>query len=292
MTAGHDRLYVRPILLKWSTVLCAMLLPFVVIAMWDVIETRRLRTRMDSIAHDSGEGTTARKPLPPSDARAERYYRAAAALMDPLEGLDGQDNAQALTLVDRAADLPFTAFSPVEGPQLTAALVHLTRLCERRAEHLSATGDAEGAWASLYSAARLARTHSWAIVPRLESIKAVLAGPRPSDVARDRVMKAFADIDRPTGVADIIRRHRAMFLQESSAEVNRPATVTAYLGHPYHVHLIVSQLDAYAAVLAAGSSIGKPPLIDVNAFSRSLKQNAVTVRCAHQLVAGDVRDCQ
>ena len=72
---------VRPGFVKWSTVVFVLLLPLVVHAVWQYVETRRLRLRIDDFMN-RGEPITEDRYISLSDgaADADRYYRAAAAL--------------------------------------------------------------------------------------------------------------------------------------------------------------------------------------------------------------------
>src|SRR4051812_32080625 len=72
---------VRPRFAKASAIVFVLLLPAVAHAVWDYVEARRLRTRVDAIAA-RGERLTMRAIVETSAGLREsaRYYRAAAAL--------------------------------------------------------------------------------------------------------------------------------------------------------------------------------------------------------------------
>ena len=136
---GSARPLVRPRFLKWSVVVFVVLLPFLAYVVWDYVETKRLQARYRAIER-SGAPTTGLPYHRPTGqaAEAERYYRAAAALVTefgadvPIEtnnrirnAMRGgrwtpdlvnvvrarvERNREALAFVDRAATLPFEGF--------------------------------------------------------------------------------------------------------------------------------------------------------------------------------------
>ena len=82
MTAATSHPLVRPRFARGSAIVFALLLPFVAHAIWNYVETRRLRARLDAIVA-RGEPTSARVQgtLTGPAAESARYYVAAGALV-------------------------------------------------------------------------------------------------------------------------------------------------------------------------------------------------------------------
>jgi len=168
-----------------------VLLPILAYTIWDYVESRRLESRLDAIRR-RGEPTSPLYQPPAGDFKqAERFYRAAAALLafpdqgirpDPASirarnefqraRLDGRwtpdalelaraevtMNREALTFVDRAARLPFAGFlGGTSYNYQVGNLLRLARLCELRAAVAANDGDGDAALASFASEASLVR---------------------------------------------------------------------------------------------------------------------------------------
>jgi hypothetical protein len=256
---------VRPHFAKASAVMFLLLVPFVAHAIWDYVEARRLRVRVEAIAA-RGEPLTVRETeiveLTGAAAESDRYYRAAAALVsdDYDEGVpvpsttwyriataerdrvwppellavirDAVDrNADALALVDRASSLQFEGLSP--GTSYTyqmSAILRLVRLCDWRAVLRAADGNSESAFDSLYSEARLARAtgsppQAATTFIRLSALPFVLDRGRASATARTRLDHALAELDREGYLKAQFLRTRAMLIDEHLAGERRAARI-------------------------------------------------------------------
>jgi len=96
----RERLLVSGRFLRWSSVALIALAPVAVHAMWGYVEARRLRSAIEAI-ESNGEPTRRSTVLPSGDAaRAERYYRAAAALASRFES----DLPPAVLAAERSGD--------------------------------------------------------------------------------------------------------------------------------------------------------------------------------------------
>ncbi|HEY7292061.1 MAG TPA: hypothetical protein VH583_19655 [Vicinamibacterales bacterium] len=290
---------VRPGFLKWSGLVCVLLLPFVVHAIWDYVEARRMNRRIDAIA-SSGEPVRSSpfqanvRSAPAADA--DRYYRAAAALVTGVTQDQHWSAAQfteALSFVDRAAALTFEGFATgTSYSYLTAQLTILSRLCEERAVGLSTGGDADGAFESLTSAARLARTHEWAVVPRIDAVRTVVRAAVPSPSVREHAARAFKDLVQPDAARHRFLLQRGFMLEQLAAEHHRVPHVESWIVRPWRIHEAVRQLDGYAAFIA-----GQPPVSNdfetasLREESRFMERRLAILECEYRLVAGESPDC-
>jgi hypothetical protein len=295
MTVDRPYPLVRPGFAKATTVVFVLLAPFVAHAIWDYVEERRLGARIRAVV-SSGAPTTTRHPfeLSPDAARADEYYRAAAALVTRghVAPARWEDYTQALEFVDRASALPFEGFAPGSSySYLISEMVTLSRLCERRAVERAREGDANGAYASLFAVAQLIRTHPWAVYPQIESVKTVASTSVASDV-RQRVERVFAAVDRPDGVIRSIELNRALLLEQMGAESHRRPTIDAWLWRPWTNHLSVRRLDEYATLIAGGTPARGDGMTGALISMRDVfRRRAAVVHCEHQVVAGDVSEC-
>jgi len=295
----HDKPpLVRPAFGRRAAVAFLVLLPFVVHGLWDLVEARRLRARIDAIAASGAPMATRRSwQLSAPAAEADRYYRAAAALLTGvrIKTARPDEYADALAYVDRATDLPFEGFAPgTSYSYLSGDMVSLMLFCERRAIDRAERGDADGAFASLASAARLTRTHPWATTPRLESVRRVVTQATPSAAARARTVRAFADIDRPNSAAESLMLNRALLLEQlSSDEVSsRRPRIDDWLWRPWTDHLAVRRLDEYAALLADQAPPSRDAMTDsLVAMWGGLQKRQAMIHCEHHLVAGASTVC-
>jgi len=256
-------------------ILLAIALLLLAHAIWDFVEARRLRRRLETVV-SRGEPTSTVKYVQSTGGAAEsdRLYRAAAALVsgaseEPPELRyrlaqalrDGQwtsdviafarslveRHAEALGFADRAASLPFENFLPgTQFNYLTGSLGALSRLCEVRAAVRALDGQADAAADSLYSDARLSRTLS-----RLRPFTAlpfVFNRSRPSPSATAKLSVALADLDRDDFTKQDVVRMRAALL---TAAGNDPMRNAPWIARPWLAHRLTSQLDIYADLIAA-----------------------------------------
>jgi hypothetical protein len=231
----------------WSRIAFAMLLPVVAYNIWGYVESRRLESRLDAIRR-RGEPTSRPYQHPEGDAaRAERFYRAASALVtystEPSiemrnrvrrAWLDGRwapetlraasvevaENREALNFVDRAAGLPFVGF--VGGTSYnyqTGDLLSLARLCELRAGVLASERNADAALASFYTEARLVRVLDLATYqlgsarPTFSGLSSAMANLSPSVAAREAAAQAFVDIDHDDRLYRSLIQYRTALLE-------------------------------------------------------------------------------
>ncbi len=233
---------VRPGFLRFSTAVFVVLLPFVVHAVWDYVEVRRLSARMDAIAR-RGEPITMAPFLPVTSSAtdADRFYRAAAALSAGYGLIDGAQvvfqmhaalrtgdvtpealgqiqahlakYGEALSLADRAAELPFERFLPgYTFNYLIAGLNSVSRLCEMRATERALAGDGDAALASLFTDVRLER--AMGRPPQLYGLKLALDRTHPSAAARTKLARALAEIDRDDFLKRDFMRLRAFAIDQ------------------------------------------------------------------------------
>jgi hypothetical protein len=220
---------------------------------------------------------------------AERYYRAAGALAVDVsrdipsttayriataarEGVwppdllaivraDVDGNREALALVDRAAALPFERFGPgTSYDAQMSELYKLARLCDWRAVVRVADGDGDGAVASLYSQARLARALRWP--PPFRILAFVLEHGHPSAAARARLADALVPLDRDDGLQQEFLRMRATLVDEH--RFDRAAWSSPM--RTFRMHRRVELLDQYTAVARAAARPWPEPLQAVPAL--------------------------
>jgi hypothetical protein len=261
-----------------SLVIFALLTPFVGHALWDYIEARRLRARIDDIAA-RGEPLTAFETsvvrLTGGAEDSERYYRAAAALVEGDDvSIDGPTafrigtaerdgvwtddllaairasvdryRGDALPLVDRAASLPFERFRPGTWSVLqTGAMFRLAHLCDWRAVLRAASADGDGAADSLFSEARLGRALLWP--PSLNAVAFVLQHAPPSATARARLAGALAPLDRDDRLKWQFMRTRATIIDEQRTD----RAIWSTPARTLRIHRVVQVLDEYTALIQA-----------------------------------------
>lgn len=295
MTIDATYPLVRPALARIAAIAFVLLAPFVAHAIWDYVEERRLDSRVRAVVA-SGAPTSTPHPvdLSPDAARADEYYRAAAALITSVRLGEShwEAHTDALEFVDRATGLPFAGFAPGSSySYLVSHLITLSRLCERRAVDRARQGDANGAFDSLVSAAELSRTHPWAVYPQIDPVKSVARAPVGSDV-RQRAERAFAALDRPESVARNMDLDRALMLERLGAESHQRQTIEGWLLRPWKNHLSVRRLDEYATLIRGGTPTRRDRTTDALIAMRDFFQRRATVlHCEHQLIAGAVTDC-
>jgi hypothetical protein len=269
----------------------ALLLVLVLLAhsIWDYVETRRFKTRVDAIVAEGGPISFAIFHRPASSvetADADRYYRAAAVLagnfrlsnstqeayrmgvamrdgkwtpemIDLIRARVG-DYSDALAYADRAAPLSFNGFLPGwTFNYLGGGIAALQRLCEMRAVERAFAGDGDAAFASLYSGIRLARANS--LPPRLQGLPVVIQRARPSAAARERLEQALSEIDDDHTLEHELIRSRAIFVEEALGALRGPgrayeSTVVrgaAAFQRPWYTHQTVLRLDRFSALIDA-----------------------------------------
>jgi hypothetical protein len=283
---------VRPRFAKASAVMFLLLVPLVAHAIWDYVEARRLRTRLDAIVA-RGEPLTATRlriaELTGGAAESDRTYRAAAALVSDIYGGASptmgyrvgkaereavwpadvltfirtavERNGQALALVDRAAALPFEGFRPDSSyTYQMSELITLARLCDWRAVLRATAGDGEGAADSLYSEARLGRAlGQW--LPQFRALAFVLQHGRPSDAARARLDTALAALDRDDSLKQDFLHNRTILIDRYLADERR-AVRSAWPSpaRTWRNHTLVPLFDEYEAAVRAAERPWPEPL--------------------------------
>jgi hypothetical protein len=251
-----------------------LVLPFLAHAIWDFVEARRLNARIDAIVA-SGAPTTNEpyRVLSGGAADADRYYRAAAALVGPYRVPAAPDNAhrvdaalrnggwtpdlvdevraqideqrEALSLADRGAALPFEGFAPGwSSTYLSSGIGRLARLCDLRAVERALAGDSDAAFDSLYSEVQLSRTTGQK--PQIVGLSTIVARAKSSAAARARLDQRLAELDRPDQLAQDFTRLRAGALDES-----RHVALMPWISRPLMVRQVTRRLDTFAALIAA-----------------------------------------
>jgi len=278
----------RPVFVKAATVITVTLLTFVVHAAWGYVETRRLDAAIQSI-EARGEPVRTQSIKPVGDAAtAARYYRAAAALASDFRtdarGWSGELTVaertgnwpdallakmrtviepyeDMLSLVDRAAVLPFEDFGPgTEYNYLAAGLIDAIQITTLRAIVNAFDGDADAAIRSLYSAVRAGRWfRRTSLVPYSQwfhsAVAITLERVRAGDPDLDRLMRALADADDDDVLRQAFLRMRAGSLSQGPANpwfIGRNRAAPVFLvDRPWRTHQVNRQLTWYADVLDA-----------------------------------------
>jgi hypothetical protein len=281
---------VRPGFLKGASLITVLLLPFVIHAAWGYVETRRLDAALKAI-EARGEPIQPQMVVPLGDAAtAARYYRAAAALAsdfrtDP-RGWYGDVRAaertgnwpdgllrtiraviapydEVLSLLDRAADLPFEDFAPgTTYNYLAQGLLQSSHIASLRSVVNAFDGDAGGAARSLYSALQAARWLSQegrAFVPASmtwfnSGLQATLERVQPRDVELQRLARALGEVDNDNVLRQFFLGMRAGILSQGPANpwfIGSRVAPVFVVDRPWRTHQVNRQLAWYASVLAA-----------------------------------------
>jgi hypothetical protein len=269
----------------------ALLLVLVLLAhsIWDYVETRRFKTRVDAIVERGEPISTPGFRRPGSSAGtadADRLYRAAATLAGNFRLSDSTqeayrvsvamrdgnwtpemiglirarvgDYSDALAYADRAAPLSFNGFLPGwTFTYLGGGIAALQRLCEMRAVERAFAGDGDAAFASLYSGIRLARANS--LPPRLQGLPVVIQRATPSAAARERLVQALSEIDDDHALEHGLIRSRSTFVEEAlgvlrgSGRAYESAVVrgAAAFQRPWYTHQTNRGLDRFSALIDA-----------------------------------------
>ena len=191
----------------------------------DSDEQRRASRLYYAAAVLAADGLEPFKHLPPSAdapaaalpnarvlaAQAERRVAdSPAPAADPqfaqLSGMLAASDA-ALDLLDRAAALEFTRFSPERAgySYLTNDLINLSALNAVRVDLRALAGDGEGAAAALYSGVRLGRTPTgfgrFLAGSTFGSLRLLLERTQPGDAALSRLQQVYAASSMDDGLA-------------------------------------------------------------------------------------------
>jgi hypothetical protein len=279
MTEAKNRPLVRPRFRTWSIVIFVVLLPFVIHAVWDYVESRRLAGLLADIAR-RGEPVG-----PPGDrpegqaAEAERDYRAAAALASAFRtgtqawlggvaaavradswpaGLSAdlrrvvRDHEEALALADHAAELPFTGFAPGTAYSYRAAnLMDLQQLSGYRAMARALDGDAQGAIDSLYTEVRVGRAVDGLAFSRgvkVSDIVQVLERTRPASGALSRLETALSDTDDDQDLSRWFAGLRLNLLRDWR---DRGDAWPQVIARPWIMHALNRQLETFSSLMAS-----------------------------------------
>jgi len=267
-------------------------LPFLAHSIWDYVEARRLRARIEAIK-SRGESVGPRYvQLSAAAADADRLYRAASilasgfdlgaeprrrhqlstAIRDGNWTSDVRDEVRArlarysdaMELADRAAELPFEGFAPgTTYNYLTSHLWSLARICALRATVRALDGDSDGAYAALYSAVRVQRALDRPF--HVPGLKIVVERSHPSPAARARVMRGFDDIDVDDLPKQSLVRMRSLWLSGYDRDVVREMSGVSWLARPLAAHRLTRALDVFALLVEAA---GKPESQRVAAMQR------------------------
>jgi len=297
----------------WSRVVFLVLLPFVLYSAWDVVESRRLQSRLDAL-DASRQLAAPQSGRPPAETlQAERFYRAAAALVTTeriasrREDLDA--NREAFDLVDRAAHLPFRSFVPGASYNFLAGdLAKLAHSLEYRAGIELHDNRADAAVTSFFSEARLMRALDAAsggnlsMMPRFAGLGAAMSAGARSP-ARPALAAALADLDRDDRLKSVLIDGRAKMLLNSTVAFMGPSRRT---GNPFGVRIAVQQLDAFASLIAVADAPWPARIDAMNAvdlfpygfatknpgsslalrnFTKSIAGQVKTIRCARLITS-------
>ena len=260
-------------------------------SIWDYVEARRLRARIEAIKSRGEPVGTPSVHLSPASADADRFYRAAGVLASgfDLGGLqpghqlsqavrngdwtpDVRDAvrtrlapyAEAFALADRAAELPFEGFAP--GTTYNYMVSHLwsvARICALRATLRALDGDSEGAYDALYSAVRAERTLDRPFP--LVGLKIVVERSHPSPTSRARVRRALDELKVDDLLKQSFMRMRSAWLNGYDQNITRNVSATSWLVRPWAAHHLTGMLDTFAMFVDAA---GQPEAQRVEAIQR------------------------
>ncbi|MGH9312072.1 MAG: hypothetical protein ACRD1S_02625 [Vicinamibacterales bacterium] len=249
---------VRPGFRRAAIVAFAILLPVAAWALWDYVEGARLARLIREI-HDRGEPVAVYEivplpvPLTEEQARASRYYLAAAILASDVYD-DGkivpdavERFADALVMLDRATPVDFSQLQPgTEFSYRTADFLQLSRLNAMRTESRARAGDGDAAAASLVASIRLRRVMetstpvTWAVSADANflSVAGVMLGEsQPSAEALRSVQEALEKATRPSVVEDGIVAMRGRAIQRFWREYFGGTVVPTARGAPRRLPL-------------------------------------------------------
>jgi len=261
-------------------------------SMWDYVEARRLRARIEAIK-SRGEPVGASRPVQLSSAAADadRFYRAASVLASGFDLGDLQRGHQlslavrnndwtpdvreavrtrlapydeAFALASRAAELPFEGFAPgTTSNYLVGHLWSLARICALRATLRALDGDSDGAYDALYVAVRAERTLDRPFP--LDGLKIVVERSQPSPMARARVRRALGELSVDDLLKQQFIRMRSAWLNGYDQNITRNLSATSWLVRPWAAHHLTGMLDMFAMFIDAA---GKPEAHRVEAIQQ------------------------
>jgi hypothetical protein len=296
MTDALRQSRVRPAFLGASIVVFAILVPVVIHASWDYVETRRLQRQVEAIKA-KGEPVEPRpyKPMSPEEKLTQSYYRAAAALASGLDYGDSMwgNNSLQLYRADRSGDWtddliqilrvevgrsgdilkyadlaapgPFAGFESSYS-YLTSDLWRVARLSGYRALIEARDDHGEAAVDSLFTQFTLNRRLEFSLQPlSLPNLAFVLEHGHPS---RDALVKLISTLDDPNGGEDALRRllmmQRARYLSDP---VSNPLVRSgrrhwaAFVTRPLEAHALNSRLETLGRIIDSARG-GWPEQID------------------------------
>ena len=281
---------------RWLAIVAfTILIPIAAHSLWDYVEVRRLvreieaiRAKGEPVRERDAVGGTER--VPSEEPNAGSYYlaggmlalrnssgrvttpirewlaepnpnrEALAKLAPPLQALV-RDSRDALTLADRAGELPFDGFAAgTEYSYRTASVSSLSVLITARTLSASAAGDGDAAVDSLISGLQIRRAlreTGWMYASE-QPVAAVLSLSQPSPSALARLQAALEAQDRPQqGLEDFLRqRARALdatWLRYYGSNPNAPEqytlpmrSLTETVMRPWFTHDTVAGLRLWA----------------------------------------------
>jgi len=321
-----SRRAVRPAVRRFAIAAFALLLPIAAHALWDHLEVRRL-TREVTAIRDRGEPVALRDIEPPSPKRddereASRLYLAAAALAVPPYQLDAQladdlvktepapfqdaarraefarrlgvvlaRNTDAMTLLDKATALPFSAFEPgTEYSYRWSSFWTLSALSRLRSSSRCLSGDSDAAVDAAVATLRLQRidrTRSWVrqMRPQDGGIPFILSNCPPSAPALERLHEEFVARPAADVVRELLMSERATLLSYVwsyyGVDLHAPEVVTfrkwspaAFVTRPLFTRQLVAALQDRARLIEASR---QPAAARRAAFAMSSERREASV---------------
>lgn len=268
---------VRPAFLKLSLFIAVLLLPFVSHAVWDYVEMRRLDAQINAVIEKNEPvlPEVYRRPYVPGES--ERLYLAATALAadqtQPAsdfvyrpEKFDWsaaslatlkrilEKYEEALTFLDRAAELPFHGFRP--GINFGPGFSNVLTLAGARAAVRAADGDGDGAIDSVFAQVRARRTMRGVSGSGRSAffLNEIMTRARPGRSSLERLAAALGEADDDAELAQWFIEQRAGLINDSHAVAARPSRPLTWEDHflrPWQAHELNWQLDVYARLIAA-----------------------------------------
>jgi hypothetical protein len=270
---------VRPGFRRAAIVIFIVLVPIAAHALWDYIEIQRLQREIEAI-RAQGEPVTERvagrgyRRLTPDQELAGRYIMAAAVLASPAakrhrdtvapllahmaghapKGFNRADVAQrldaataqatdALTLLDRGANLPFAGFPPGTGYSYQLSdVLGLQQILAVRTASLSLAGQGDAAVASAITSLRTRKVPepSYDFPHPGYETAVILSFTTPSDDSLRGLLKELEAQDQPNAIADQTMKDRAAFMDRVFGRV--------YGGDPEMPGVRRSTRDGFLAV--------------------------------------------
>jgi hypothetical protein len=176
-----------------------------------------------------------------------------------------QESRDALTLADKASELPFTGFpAGTEYSYRTAGISALSELITARTLSLSESGDGDAAVASVLSGLKIRRAlrnESWTSING-HQVAAVLSLSQPSPPALGELQAALEAEDRPEQPLENFLRERARYVEliwrrYYGSDPNAPRqytlpmrSITETVMRPWFTHDAVEVLRLWAELTA------------------------------------------